>query len=71
MYPAAVISNPARRSVADLGRRSVDAGAGCHFVMAVVLAAVAFGAFLVVSDSDDDGNLDVDVPAIDVDITTG
>lgn len=41
------------------------------FVMAVVLAAIALGAFLVVSDSDDDGNLDVDVPAVDVDITTG
>jgi hypothetical protein len=39
--------------------------------MAVVLAAIALGAFLVVSDSDDDGNLDVNVPAVDVDTTTG
>lgn len=36
-------------------------------VTALVLAAVALAVFLVVSDSDDDGNIQVDVPAVDVD----
>ena len=39
------------------------------FVTAVIVAAIAFGTFLVVSDSDDDGNINVNVPAVDV--TTG
>ncbi len=37
------------------------------FVTAVVVAAVAFAVFLVVSDSDNDGNINVDVPAVEVD----
>jgi hypothetical protein len=37
------------------------------FVTAIVVAAIAFVAFLAVSDSDDDGNIDVDVPAVEVD----
>lgn len=41
------------------------------FVAAVILAAVAFATFLVVSDSDDDGNVDVDVPAVQVDDNGG
>ena len=36
------------------------------FVTALVLAAASFAVFLVVSDSDDDGNVDVDVPAVQV-----
>jgi hypothetical protein len=37
------------------------------FVTAVVAAAIALGVFLVVSDSDDDGTIDVEVPEVDVD----
>lgn len=37
------------------------------FLTAVVLAAVALAVFLVVSDSDDDGNIQIEVPAVDVD----
>ena len=40
------------------------------FVTAIVIAAIAFVAFLAVSDSDDDGNIDVDVPAVQVDTET-
>ena len=36
------------------------------FVTAVLVAAAAFAAFLVVSDSDDDGTINVDVPAVQV-----
>ncbi len=38
------------------------------FLTAVVAGAVAIGVFLVVSDSDDDGTIDVEVPAVDVDV---
>jgi len=38
------------------------------FLTAVVLGAIGAIVFLVVSDSDDDGNLELDVPAVDVDI---
>ncbi|HUS43314.1 MAG TPA: hypothetical protein VMY16_11675 [Ilumatobacteraceae bacterium] len=37
------------------------------FLAAIVLAGVALAVFLVVSDSDDDGNIQLDVPAVDVD----
>lgn len=37
------------------------------FLTAIVLAGVALAVFLVVSDSDDDGNIQLDVPAVDVD----
>jgi hypothetical protein len=40
-------------------------------IIAIVLAAIAVGAFLVISDSDDDGNIDINVPAVDVETTTG
>ncbi len=38
------------------------------FLTAVVAGAVAIAVFLVVSDADDDGTLDVEVPAVDVDV---
>ncbi len=38
------------------------------FLAAVVVAALALAVFLVVSDSDDDGNLQIDVPSVNVDI---
>ena len=41
------------------------------FVTAIVIAAIAFVAFLAISDSDDDGNVNVDVPAVQVDTDTG
>lgn len=37
------------------------------FITAVVVAALALVVFLVVSDSDDDGNIQIDVPAVNVD----
>ena len=37
------------------------------FLTAIVLAALALVVFLVVSDSDDDGNIQIEVPAVDVD----
>ncbi len=37
------------------------------FVAALVSIAVAALVFLVVSDADDDGNINVDVPAVEVD----
>lgn len=37
------------------------------FLTAAALAALALVAFLVVSDSDDDGDIQIDVPAVDVD----
>ena len=37
------------------------------FLTAIALAAVTLVVFLVVSDSDDDGNIQVEVPAVDVD----
>jgi hypothetical protein len=40
-------------------------------IIAVVVAAIAVAAFLVISDSDDDGNIDINVPAVDVETTTG
>ncbi len=38
------------------------------FLTALLAAAIAVGVFLAVSDSDDDGNIELDVPAVDVDI---
>ena len=37
------------------------------FIAAAVVAALALVVFLVVSDSDDDGNIQLDVPAVNVD----
>ena len=38
------------------------------FLAALLAAAIAIGVFLAVSDSDDDGNIELDVPAVDVDV---
>lgn len=38
------------------------------FLSALLMGAIAAAAFLVVSDRDDDGNLELDVPAVDVDV---
>lgn len=38
------------------------------FVTAVVAAAIAFVVFLAVTDSDDDGEIELDVPTVDVDV---
>ena len=38
------------------------------FVTAAVAAVIGVVAFLAVSDTDDDGNLELDVPAVDVDV---
>ena len=38
------------------------------FLTALVLAAIAAIVFLAVSDSDDDGEIRLDVPAVDVDV---
>lgn len=60
--PAAVVVEPAQ-PIRRFNTGSFIAG----FVTAIVVAALAFVVFLVVSDSDDDGNIQVDVPAVDVD----
>jgi len=36
------------------------------FLAALLAGAIAIAVFLVVSDSDDDGNIELDVPAVDV-----
>ncbi len=38
------------------------------FITAVVAAAIALAVFLAVSDADDDGEIRIDVPAVDVDV---
>jgi hypothetical protein len=38
------------------------------FVAALIAAAIALAVFLAVSDADDDGEIQVDVPAVDVDV---
>lgn len=38
------------------------------FIAALIVAAIAAGVFLAVSDSDDDGNIQLDVPAVDVEV---
>lgn len=38
------------------------------FVTAVIAAAIAVAVFLAVSDADDDGEIQVDVPAVDVEV---
>jgi hypothetical protein len=47
-----------------MSMRSFVAG----FLTALVAAAIALAVFLAVSDSDDDGEIQVDVPAVDVDV---
>lgn len=37
------------------------------FVSAIVAGAIAIVVFFAVSDADDDGNIELDVPAVDVD----
>jgi hypothetical protein len=38
------------------------------FLAAVVAAAIALVVFLAVTDADDDGEIELDVPAVDVDV---
>jgi hypothetical protein len=38
------------------------------FLAAVVIGLIGAVAFLMISDRDDDGNIEIDVPAVDVDI---
>jgi hypothetical protein len=38
------------------------------FLTAVIAAVIALAVFLAVSDADDDGEIQVDVPAVDVDV---
>jgi hypothetical protein len=45
-------------------KRSFVAG----FLTAVIAAAIALAVFLAVSDADDDGEIRLDVPAVDVDV---
>jgi hypothetical protein len=40
-------------------------------IVAVVVAVIGIIAFLVVSDSDDDGNIDVNVPSVEVEPDPG
>lgn len=62
---------------ADELRRQVEAGSGggnrfvwflIGFVAALAAGAVASVAFLAVSDADDDGDVDLDVPAVELDV---
>jgi len=56
-----------RPVIAQVDRPSRVPAFVAGFLSALVLAAASFVVFLVVSDSDDDGNVDVDVPAVQVD----
>ena len=61
--PPTVVVQPTERTTKKFRLGSFLAG----FVTALVLAALAIVVFLVVSDSDDDGNIQLDVPAVEVD----
>jgi hypothetical protein len=61
--PPTVVVQPSEPLTKSFHLGSFVAG----FVTALVLGALALAVFLVVSDSDDDGNIQVDVPAVDVD----
>jgi hypothetical protein len=66
--PVVTQVQPDRRDVVtEVARPSRVPAFLAGFVTAIVVAAIAFVAFLAVSDSDDDGNIDVDVPAVEVD----
>lgn len=59
--PAVVVQS------AEPGRRSFGFGSFlAGFLTAAVLGALALVVFLVVSDSDDDGDIQIDVPAVNV-----
>ena len=61
--PPTVVVQPTEPTTKKFRLGSFLAG----FVTALVLAALAIVVFLVVSDSDDDGNIQLDVPAVEVD----
>lgn len=61
--PPTVMAQPNEQATRTIHFKSFVAG----FLVAMVVAALALVVFLVVSDSDDDGNIQVDVPAVDVD----
>jgi hypothetical protein len=61
--PPTVVVQPAEQRTRSFHFGSFVAG----FLAAMVVAALALVVFLVVSDSDDDGNIQVDVPAVEVD----
>lgn len=61
--PPTVVVQPAAQVTRRFHVGSFVAG----FVAAVVVAAIALVVFLVVSDSDNDGNIQIDVPAVNVD----
>ncbi len=61
--PPTVVVQPTERATRTFHFGSFVAG----FLAAMVVAALALAVFLVVSDSDDDGNIQVDVPAVEVD----
>ena len=61
--PPTVVAQPTEQATRTIHFKSFVAG----FLVAMVVAALALVVFLVVSDSDDDGNIQVDVPAVDVD----
>ncbi len=61
--PSTVVVQPTETATRSFSLGSFVAG----FVAAIVVAAIGLGVFLVVSDADDDGDIQVDVPAVDVD----
>ena len=70
--PVAARTEPDYRNVmTEVDRPSRVPAFLAGFVTAIVIAVIAFAAFLAVSDSDDDGNIDVDVPAVEVETDTG
>lgn len=70
---AAPAPNPAPTYVVqapehDADSRGFSFGSFLIGVLVTLIAgAIAIGVFLAVSDSDDDGNIQLDVPAVDVD----
>jgi hypothetical protein len=61
--PPTVVVQPTEQRTRTFHFGSFVAG----FLAAMVVAALALVVFLVVSDSDDDGDIQVDVPAVEVD----
>jgi hypothetical protein len=61
--PPTVVVQPTENQTRSFHPGSFFAGV----VTALVLGALALAVFFVISDSDDDGNIDVEVPAVDVD----
>jgi hypothetical protein len=61
--PPTVVVQPTENPTRSFHPGSFFAGV----VTALILGAVALAVFFVISDSDDDGNIQVEVPAVDVD----